>query len=439
MIVQMKVPEVGESIQEVEIAQWLKQEGQWVEQDEDVVEVDSEKASLPIPAPTAGRIVKILKRDGDTAEVGEVIAEIDDAAQPEQSDVIEEQPVFEHRLPDEPQAVAVKSSPQSETDPAKTATSADATAARPTVSGKTKAARRVSESVGADTSLADTSSYIATQETQRESTASASTKHVTPSLLLYESEQAKPEEEQMRPAVQTAAVACEEEILPMSMIRRRIAARLVAAQQNSALLTTFNEIDMSAVIKLRLELREPFQEQYGVKLGFMSFFVKAAIEALKRFPEVNAEVRGNDVVFRNYYDIGIAIGGGKGLVVPVLRNADQLSFAEVESAIDDFANRAVSNTLRLEELTGGTFTISNGGIYGSLLSTPIVNPPQSGVLGMHAIQDRPVAREGQVVIRPMMYVALTYDHRIVDGREGVGFLRRIKDLVEQPSRILLEV
>jgi 2-oxoglutarate dehydrogenase E2 component (dihydrolipoamide succinyltransferase) len=230
-----------------------------------------------------------------------------------------------------------------------------------------------------------------------------------------------------------------EEIVPMTPLRRRIAERLVQAQQEAALLTTFNEIDMSAVIALRRRYREEFQAKYGTRLGFMSFFVKASIEALKLVPQVNAEVRGHDVVYRNYYDIGVAVGGGKGLVVPVLRNAERMSFAEIEAAIADFAKRAQENRLRLDELEGGTFTISNGGIYGSMLSTPIINPPQSGVLGMHAIQERPVARNGNVEIRPMMYVALTYDHRIVDGREAVTFLKRIKDIIEDPQRIMLEI
>ena len=225
----------------------------------------------------------------------------------------------------------------------------------------------------------------------------------------------------------------------MSPIRRRIAERLVEAQKNAALLTTFNQVDMSAVIALRHRHQESFRTKYQIKLGLMSFFVKASIEGLKLVPQLNAEIRGHDVVYRNYYDIGIAVGGGKGLVVPVLRNAERLSFAEIEGAIADFAERAQANRLKVDELQGGTFTISNGGVYGSMLSTPIVNPPQSGVLGLHAIEDRPVARDGAVVIRPMMYVALTYDHRIVDGREAVTFLKRIKDVIEDPPRMLLEI
>jgi len=224
----------------------------------------------------------------------------------------------------------------------------------------------------------------------------------------------------------------------MSPMRRRIAERLVAAQKNAALLTTFNEIDMSEVKTLRRELQERFLTKHQIKLGFMSFFVKASIEALKEFPTINAEIRDDHIVYKNYYDVGIAVGGGKGLVVPVLRSAERLSFAEIELKIRELAKRAQENKLELADLTGGTFTISNGGVYGSLLSTPILNPPQSGVLGLHAIEDRAVVRGGEIVIRPMMYVALSYDHRIVDGREAVTFLRRIKELIEEPSRILLE-
>ncbi|HEY2760597.1 MAG TPA: dihydrolipoyllysine-residue succinyltransferase, partial [Pirellulales bacterium] len=231
----------------------------------------------------------------------------------------------------------------------------------------------------------------------------------------------------------------EEEYVVMSPIRRRIAERLVQAQQNAALLTTFNEVDMSEVIALRGKHRAQYEKQYGVKLGFMSFFVKAVVDALKGVPQLNAEVREPHIVYRNYYDIGIAVGGGKGLVVPVLRNAEFMSFGEIEQKIADFGRRAAENKLKLEELQGGTFTISNGGVYGSMLSTPIINPPQSGILGLHAIEDRPAVRDGQVVARPMMYVALTYDHRIVDGREAVLFLKRVKDVIEEPTRMLLEI
>jgi 2-oxoglutarate dehydrogenase E2 component (dihydrolipoamide succinyltransferase) len=256
--------------------------------------------------------------------------------------------------------------------------------------------------------------------------------------LLKEDVQRHPVEPEARRAP-PAPEGRQEEIVPMSPFRRRIAERLVQSQNTAALLTTFNEIDMGGVMELRKAHQEEFQKRYGIKLGFMSFFVKAAIEALKLVPAVNAEIRGTDVVYKNYYDIGIAVGGGKGLAVPVIRNAERLSFAEIEQIIADFGSRAKDNKLELSELQGGTFTISNGGVYGSLLSTPIINPPQSGILGLHAIQDRPVAVSGQVVIRSMMYVALTYDHRIVDGREAVTFLKRIKQCVEEPTRILLEV
>jgi 2-oxoglutarate dehydrogenase E2 component (dihydrolipoamide succinyltransferase) len=241
------------------------------------------------------------------------------------------------------------------------------------------------------------------------------------------------------PAPVPVASGREEQIVPMTPIRKRIAERLVEAKNTAALLTTFNEVDMSAVQELRRRSQESFQSKYGIKLGLTSFFVKASVEALKVVPQINSEIRGSDIVYRKYYDIGIAVGGGKGLVVPVLRNAENMSFAEIEKAIADFADRAQKNQLKVDELQGGTFTISNGGIYGSMLSTPIVNPPQSGVLGLHAIEDRPVARDGKVVIRPMMYLALTYDHRIVDGREAVIFLKHIKEDIEEPSRFHLEI
>ena len=230
-----------------------------------------------------------------------------------------------------------------------------------------------------------------------------------------------------------------EEVKPLSMIRRTIAARLVQAQQSAALLTTFNEVNMQPIMDLRGKYKDAFLERHGVKLGFMSFFAKASVEALRRFPTVNAEIRGNNIVYRHYNDIGIAIGGGKGLVVPVLRNVELMSFADVERSIGDFAKKAMENRLLPTDLEGGTFTISNGGVYGSMLSTPIVNPPQSAILGLHAIQDRPMAVSGQVVVQPMMYLALTYDHRIIDGREAVSFLKTIKEVCEDPARLFLEV
>jgi 2-oxoglutarate dehydrogenase E2 component (dihydrolipoamide succinyltransferase) len=250
-----------------------------------------------------------------------------------------------------------------------------------------------------------------------------------------QSAQATPQKPDKTPA----STGRDEEVIPMTRLRRTVAERLVAAQNNAALLTTFNEVDVSAVMALRKEYGELFLQKYNTKLGFMSFFVKACVDGLKQFPAINAEIREQSIVYHNYFDIGVAIGGGKGLVVPVLRNAERMSFAEIELAIGNFGRRAKENKLTPDELHGGTFTISNGGVYGSLLSTPIVNPPQSGILGMHAIQERPIAFQGNVVIRPMMYIALTYDHRIVDGREAVSFLKRLKESVESPTRMLIEI
>jgi 2-oxoglutarate dehydrogenase E2 component (dihydrolipoamide succinyltransferase) len=242
-----------------------------------------------------------------------------------------------------------------------------------------------------------------------------------------------------KPAAKPVAGSRDEEIVPMTRMRKTIAKRLVEAQQNAALLTTVNEADMTSVMDLRTRFKQKYQDQYGIKLGFMSFFVKAVIEGLKAYPAMNAEIRGDDIVYKNYYDIGVAVGGGKGLVVPILRNAESMSFAEVELAIADLGQRAKAGRIMPDDLTGGTFSITNGGVYGSLLSTPILNPPQSGILGMHNIVERPMGVDGQVVLRPMMYLAVTYDHRIVDGREAVGFLVRIKECIENPERILLEV
>jgi 2-oxoglutarate dehydrogenase E2 component (dihydrolipoamide succinyltransferase) len=360
MAVELKVPSVGESITTVEIGEWLKAEGDWIAKDATVVTVDSEKATVEVPAPAAGRLSKILKRKGESANVGDVIGEIDE------------------------RATAPTASPPAR--PKETPSTAPPAPATPPPA--------------------------------------------TPAL------EEPPEPSTRREAPPSTERA--EETVRMSVWRRTIAKRLVQAKQEAALLTTFNEIDMSGVGHLRKALGEAFQKKHGVKLGLMSFFVKASVDALHAFPEVNAEIRGEDIVYRNYCDIGVAVSSAKGLVVPVLRAAERLSFAEIEKSIASFAKRSNENALSPEELEGGTFTISNGGVFGSLLSTPIVNPPQSAILGLHAIQDRPIAVDGQVVIRPMMYVALTYDHRIIDGREAVSFLRRVKDTIETPARMLLE-
>ncbi len=406
MAIELKVPEIGESITEVEIGGWLKKPGEAVRKDEPVVTLESEKATVELPSPGAGTIGKVLKQKGDTAKVGEVIAYLEEG----KAEAVEKKP--------EPKAPESKPTPQ--TPAPKAESEEEPLAPRPT---QVKPAQERTRS-----------------ERLREEPRAERDQATAERRAAARGDAQKPQPQPQAPAT-TASTPAErqEETVPMSKLRRTVAERLVEAHRNAALLTTFNEVDMASVLALRKEHGEAFQKKYNVKLGFMSFFVKAAIDALKQFPAVNAEVRGNDIVYHNYFDIGVAIGSGKGLVVPVLRNAERMSFAEIEIAIGDFGRRAQENKLKPDELQGGTFTISNGGVYGSLLSTPIVNPPQSGVLGMHGIQERPVAREGQVVIRPMMYVALTYDHRIVDGREAVTFLKRIKETIENPARMLIEV
>ncbi len=388
MSVELEVPSVGESVTEVFIGNWLKREGDPVVKDEPLVEIETDKATLEISATVSGMLSKVLKREGESAAVGEVIA------------LLQEGP-----------------------PPASEAVAAEEVQVMP-------AARRLLDEHRLDASDVPSSGpggRLLKEDVQRhlggQASSPSSTGHATegtPSLGLDFGER-------------------EEEVVPMSPLRRRIAERLVEVQQRAALLTTFSEIDMSGVIELRKAYRDSFEKRYGVRLGFMSFFVKAVIDALKTIPAINAEIRSTDIVYKNYYDIGVAVSTPRGLIVPVIRSAERLSFAEVEGAIADFGRRAQEHKIEPDELQGGTFTISNGGVFGSLLSTPIVNPPQSGVLGMHAIQERPVAMDGRITIRPMMYVALSYDHRIVDGREAVTFLRRIKEAVEAPARMLLEV
>lgn len=396
MPLELKVPAVGESITEVEIGDWLKKEGEFVRKDENVAVLESEKATVELPAPDSGTLVKLLKKKGDTAKVGETIAHI------------------------EPGAAGNGTAPATASKPAAP------TAPAPKVMPAAQRALAQRGMKPEEVKASGPGGRILKEDVERPTPAAE-----------------KPSPAPSAPAAPaTAGVSASgnrsEEVVRMTKLRRTVAQRLVEAQQNAALLTTFNEIDMTNSMALRKEFGEAFLKRYGTKLGFMSIFIKASIDALKLFPAINAEIRGEDIVYKNYYDIGVAIGGGKGLVVPVLRNAERLSFAEIELAITDFAVRAKENKLKIEELQGGTFTISNGGVYGSLLSTPIINPPQSGVLGMHSIQERPIALNGAVVIRPMMYIALTYDHRIVDGREAVTFLKRIKDAVENPARMLIE-
>jgi len=385
MPIELKVPSVGESVTEVEIGDWLKAEGDSIEKDENVVVIESEKATVELPAPVSGKLVKIRKRTGESAHVGEVVGEIEqeEVASPPSRKKPAGPKHAEGRLPgetDKPPAAAESEAQESKAAPAE-----------PSGDGR-------------------------------------------------ESRENSQQEPLAMPAAATSAAppVRSEEVIRMNLWRRTLAKRLVQAKQEAALLTTFNEIDMSTIAELRQKYSKPFQEKYQTKLGLMSFFAKASVDALKEFPQVNAEVRGESVVYRNYCDIGIAVSTDKGLVVPILRHTERLSFAELEKSIADLAQRARENKLQPEDLEGGTFTITNGGVFGSLVSTPIVNPPQSAILGLHAIQERPVAREGQVVIRPMMYVALTYDHRIIDGREAVLFLRRVKETIEDPARMLIE-
>jgi 2-oxoglutarate dehydrogenase E2 component (dihydrolipoamide succinyltransferase) len=380
MAVELKVPSVGESVTEVEIGAWLKREGDAVNKDENIVTLESEKATVDLPAPISGTLGKIVKRKGEKAAIGDIIALLEPSGKPKE----EAKPAA---------APAAAPSPKPEKPAAKAAP-----APIPTPAPVAQAAASPPPSPAP---------VVATPPPSR-------------------------------PAAVTTGER-QEEVVPMTLLRRTVAARLVEAQQTMAMLTTFNEIDLSAVIALRKQYQETFTKKYGVKLGFMSFFVKAAVEGLKAIPQINASIRGNDMIYHRYYDVGVAIGGGKGLVVPVLRNAEKMGLAEIEQAVAALATRAKANQLKPDELQGGTFTITNGGVYGSLLSTPIINPPQSAILGMHTIQERPIAVQGNVVIRPMMYMALSYDHRIVDGREAVTFLMQIKEMLENPARLLLEV
>jgi 2-oxoglutarate dehydrogenase E2 component (dihydrolipoamide succinyltransferase) len=435
MMIEIRVPEFGESIQEVQVAAWLKKPGDWVDKDEDLVELESEKASQALAAEVEGILKSIKVSAGQFAKVGDVLCELEPGEKTAEGGRSAKQTKMvggATATVEAPVRQVVNSiMPAAEQVLAEYKISADAiTPTGPEGRLLKEDVLNYIEAKGlkpAEKKLAATKDADEQQPAATSKPATATVNKPTDSGLSHQSRS---------PGL---GFSREETVQPMSMIRRTIAARLVEAQQSAALLSTFNEIDMQPVMDLRQKYKEPFLAKHKVKLGFMSFFAKAAVEALKRFPAVNCEIRGTDVVSRNYYDIGIAIGGGKGLVVPVLRSVERLSFADIERKIAEFAELAQGNKINPSDLLGGTFTISNGGIYGSLLSTPIVNPPQSGILGLHAIQDRPIALNGQVVIRPMMYVALTYDHRMVDGREAVGFLRTIKEVLEEPARLFLEV
>jgi 2-oxoglutarate dehydrogenase E2 component (dihydrolipoamide succinyltransferase) len=372
MSIELTIPSVGESITEVQIAEWLKADGDSVKKDENVAVIDSEKTTFELPAPQDGKL-KILRQAGETIPVGGVVGQIETNGESAKAE-----PAAKKAKEPEKAPAPKKEAPKAAEEKPKAEVKVEKPAAKPAASSA--------------------------------------------------------------PAPKPSSTSGREvEVVPMTMLRKTAARRLAEAKQQMAMLTTFNETDVSAVQALRATHQESFEKRYQVKLGFMSFFVKAVIDGLKQYPQLNAEIRETDIVYHNYFDIGVAIAGERGLVVPVLRNADRMSFADIEKAIADFAKRSREGKLKPDELEGGTFTITNGGVFGSLLSTPIINPPQTGILGMHSIQERPVALNGQVVIRPMMYTALTYDHRLVDGREAVLFLRRIKEAIENPARMLIEV
>ncbi|HXF65446.1 MAG TPA: 2-oxoglutarate dehydrogenase complex dihydrolipoyllysine-residue succinyltransferase [Burkholderiales bacterium] len=406
MLIEVKVPQLAESVAEATLLTWHKKPGDYVRRDENLVDIETDKVVLETPAPASGVLAKILKGDGGTVTSNEVIAQIDTEAAasvpaPAPGEVKKAQPAPAEKAQAPAMPAAQKLAAEKQVDTA-------------AISGTGRGGRVTKEDV-----------LRAVEGGARPAGASA------------------PEPAPRRapaPAVDLGALGERpEQRVPMSRLRARIAERLVQSQRTAAILTTFNEVNMQPVIELRNRYRERFEKEHGVRLGFMSFFVKAAVHALRRYPIVNASVDGNDIVYHGYYDIGIAVASPRGLVVPILRNADQLTIAEIERAIADFGKRAQEGKLAIEELTGGTFSISNGGVFGSMLSTPIINPPQSAILGVHLTKDRPVVENGQIVIRPMNYLALSYDHRIIDGREAVLALIAIKEALEDPARILLDI
>jgi 2-oxoglutarate dehydrogenase E2 component (dihydrolipoamide succinyltransferase) len=411
MAVELKVPSVGESITEGTLARWLKPDGAAVQANEPVLELETDKASQEVAAPVAG-VLKHAAAEGDKVAVGQVVGRIEPGAVPSNGGPATKkpEPVSAKAAP-----AATKRDSEPMLSPAARQLAADSGVDAHQLAGTGRGGRVIKEDVL--TALQQKSAPPATE----------------PEPAPAPQAQPTPEPER-RPA--PAGRETRERMTP---IRQRIAERLLAAQQNAAILTTFNEADLSAILALRSKHKEAFQKKHGVSLGFMSFFVKAVIEALKAFPSVNASIAGNDIVYHHFYDIGVAVSTEKGLMVPVLRDADKLTFAGIEKGIAALAQKARDNKISVADLQGGTFTITNGGIFGSLLSTPILNPPQSAILGMHAIQKRPVAVDDQVVIRPMMYLALSYDHRLIDGREAVSFLVRVKECVESPDRLMLEV
>lgn len=453
MSVEIRVPTLGESIVDATIASWLKHEGDTVNVGDALVELETDKVNVEVNAEQSGVLQKIVKQEGDTVAVDEVLGIIgEQAAAPTQATAPEATPTAASTQTVAPVAAQPATNGQS--------SQKVATGPLPGPDGQrppSPLARRIAEDHHVDINQVkgnspygrvtkdDVISYMEKQRSgqlpQLEQSSSAQPATVTApaSNLIAAAPAPQATAPSAKPQVAPPSVAPgREERVRLSRRRQTIAQRLVEAQHNAAMLTTFNEIDMSAVMEVRNRRKESFKERHNVSLGFMSFFTKAVMGALKAYPRLNAEIQGNEMILKHYYDIGIAVGVDEGLVVPVLREADRKSFAEIEREIADLAKRARANTLGLADLQGGTFTITNGGVYGSLLSTPILNAPQVGILGMHKIEQRPIALNGQVVIRPMMYVALSYDHRIVDGSEAVQFLVKVKELVEDPETLLLE-
>ena len=456
--VEVKVPSAGESVTEVQVAAWNAAEGDAVDRDQVIAELETDKATQEVTAPAAGRLAKIVAQEGDTVQVGDTLAIIEEGGEGGSSG--DSGGSDEGGGGEEEQAAGVSETAQKTPDatasPQRDGTTADPRREEPTASSPSAnlgedvrvmpaAARLLGENgLSADQVPAtgpggrllkeDVQNYLANGRSGGNKSGGGDKSGGD--LVRSGAPAAAAMGEATAAGGEPGRAVSRKRMTP---IRKKIAAALVGAQQNAALLTTFNEIDMSSVMATRKKYQEAFQKKYEIKLGYSSFFVKAVVDALRVVPQVGAQIDGDELVYYDYCDVGVAVGGGKGLTVPVIRNAESLSFAEIEKTVADFGRRAKENKIGLDELRGGTFTITNGGIYGSLLSTPIVNPPQSGILGMHNIVDRPVVVDGQVVARPMMYVALTYDHRVVDGREAVTFLMRVKEAIEDPGRMLMEV
>jgi 2-oxoglutarate dehydrogenase E2 component (dihydrolipoamide succinyltransferase) len=423
MTIEVRVPQLPESVADATIVSWNKKPGDAVARDENLVDLETDKVVLEVPAPAAGLLKEIRLKDGTTVTSGQVLAVIEEGAAASAAPAGARAAAANTAKGAAGNPPAVMAASGGAVATAATAANPDAAAAK-----LSPAAKRVVEENKIDPKAVTGSG--------RDGRVSKSD---VVNFLSAKDAAAPPAAKAPAAPVPSARGARAEQRVPMTRLRARIAERMVQAQATQALLTSFNEVDLKAVNELRARYKDQFEKQHGVKLGFMSFFAKACVEALKKFPAVNASVEGNDIVYHEYFDIGVAVSTDRGLIVPVLRDVDLQSFAEIEKSIGNFAGRARAGTITMEELTGGTFTITNGGVFGSLLSTPIVNSPQSAILGMHKIQDRPTAIDGQVVVRPMMYIALTYDHRLIDGREAVQFLVTVKQCLEDPARMVLGV